>query len=55
MTELLSTYGIHIATTVSKADYVLVGDDPSPNKLRDAEKRNKNIIYEVELKKILNE
>lgn len=53
MVELLSSYGVHVATTVSKADYLLVGDEPSGSKLKDAEKRQKNIIYEVELKSML--
>lgn len=53
MIELLSTYGIHAATTINKADFLLVGDEPSASKIMEADKKQKKIIYEIELKTIL--
>ena len=53
MYALLETYGVTIVTSINKADFLLVGTNGSPKKIIEANKRNKNIIYEQELLTII--
>lgn len=51
---LLEKYGINIVTSIGKADYLLVGTNGSSKKIEEAQRRNKNIVYETELMSIIN-
>ena len=52
--NLITKYGIEPVTSISKADILLVGTKPSPNKIEEANKRNIHIVYEQELISILD-
>ena len=52
--NLITKYGIEPVTSINKADILLVGTKPSPNKIEEANKRNIHIVYEQELISILD-